>query len=202
MAAARGDGVEMTLQTMRERLIKSYSAYFDIEHDAKLPGEGCSLLAHYTSRSEKYVLVKRAQLWAIECEEYLCVFEEETLTAARLERILHAVEAAEPQLVRPRPDHMYTYLSVVVLAEAAEPEALALLRRHRFRRSYKLTVHGWCNLRAAVVDLGADKVYTNRDGRDMKAHLSELLHPRPPKARRKTLFGIKARQENTPPPGV
>lgn len=55
-----------------ERLLLSYSDYFDIIRDTSYKDlSGCVYEAAFHSFSEKYVLVKKVQLWAAEAHEYV-----------------------------------------------------------------------------------------------------------------------------------
>ena len=114
--------MELTSDEFFERLLLSYSDYFDIIRDTSYKDLSVAAEAAFHSFSEKYVLVKKAQLWAAEAHEYVFFvrtghLDEETFRTyndALLEEGLSRVE--------PKKDHMYTYVSVVFLAESIAPE--------------------------------------------------------------------------------
>ena len=120
--------MELTSDEFFERLLLSYSDYFDIIRDTSYKDLSVAAEAAFHSFSEKYVLVKKAQLWAAEAHEYVFFIrtghlDEETFRAyndALLEEGLSRVE--------PKKDHMYTYVSVIFLAESIAPEVPKLIK--------------------------------------------------------------------------
>ena len=65
----RGTEVSQRSEKVIQGLKKAYTAYFDIEEI----DDGTALRARcaYHMRDSQYVLVKKAELWAAECHEYL-----------------------------------------------------------------------------------------------------------------------------------
>lgn len=63
--------MELTSDEFFERLLLSYSDYFDIIRDTSYKDLSVAAEAAFHSFSEKYVLVKKAQLWAAEAHEYV-----------------------------------------------------------------------------------------------------------------------------------
>ena len=110
-----------------EELKSAYAAYYDVEgvHD----GSALKALCSYHTRDSQYVLVKKAELWAAESHEYLYLWDAGRLDAAGVEEIFRrTLEDGEPR-VKPHSQHMYTYLTAVVLYESAGPSALEQLKK-------------------------------------------------------------------------
>lgn len=63
--------MELTSDEFFERLLLSYSDYFDIIRDTSYKDLSVAAEAAFSPFSEKYVLVKKAQLWAAEAHEYV-----------------------------------------------------------------------------------------------------------------------------------
>ena len=68
-------------------------------------------------------------------------------------------------LVKPHAQHMYTYLTALVLCDEADEQALRALTKKRHRREFKLSLHGWMEFRIAAVDLSTGEITTNRAGK-------------------------------------
>ena len=70
--------MHLTGEQMTQALIDAYEAYYDITRVE----DGAPLMAtmDFHSTSEKYVLVKRAKLWAAETNEYVFLFHVDELT--------------------------------------------------------------------------------------------------------------------------
>ena len=159
-------------ENLVERLKKAYSAYYDIEDIQD--GTPLKALCSYHLRDSQYVLVKQAELWAAESHEYLYLWSTDHLDTPLVEDIFRRVtEDGEPR-VRPHAQHMYTYLTAVVLYDSADPLALARLKKLKRRREFKLSLHGWMEFRIAAVDLSTGEITVNRAGRAIQKDLKRL----------------------------
>ena len=83
------------------------------------------------------------------------------------------MENGEPR-VKPHSQHMYTYLTAVVLCDSAQPEALERLKKLKKRREFKLSLHGWMEFRIAAVDLSNGEITVNRAGKALGKDLGRL----------------------------
>ena len=159
-------------QVLVEHLKKVYSAYYDIEPVED--GTGLQAVCAYHMRDSQYVLVKKAELWAAESHEYLYLWSMEQLDVPAVEEIYRRVlEDGEPR-VKPHAQHMYTYLTAVVLYERADPQALAQLKKLKKRREYKLSLHGWMEFRIAALEISTGEVTVNRSGKAIQKDLKRL----------------------------
>ncbi|MEM5780017.1 MAG: hypothetical protein AAGU02_02590, partial [Lawsonibacter sp.] len=66
------------------------------------------------------------------------------------------------------------YLSAVVLYEKADAQTLARLKTLKKRREFKLSLHGWMELRIAAVDVSTGETTFNRSGKAMEKNLKRL----------------------------
>ena len=73
------------------------------------------------------------------------------------------------------PNHMQSFISLVVVTDAADDEALKIARKARFRKNFKLGLNGWADLRVAILDLKSASVITNAMGKEMKKTLESNL---------------------------
>ena len=159
--------------TLLARLSEAYTAYFDVE--PVQDGSPLKALCAYHSRGSQYVLIKKAELWAAESHEYLYLWSTDHLDVPLVEEVFRRVtEDGEPR-VRPHAQHMYTYLTAVVLYDSADPLALARLKKLKRRREFKLSLHGWMEFRIAAVDLSTGEVTTNRSGKLIGKDVKRLV---------------------------
>lgn len=160
-------------QAVVERLKDAYAAYYDITPVDD--GTGLKALCAYHLRDSQYVLVKKAELWAAESHEYLYLWSLDRLEQPDVEGIFQRVlEDGEPR-IKPHPQHMYTYLTAVVLYDSADPQALAQLKKLKKRREYKLSLHGWMEFRIAAVDVSTAEITANRSGKAMEKDLKRMV---------------------------
>lgn len=159
-------------QAVAEGLKRVYAAYYDIENIDD--GTALKAVCAYHKRDSQYVLVKNAELWAAESHEYLYLWSLDRLDEAALEEIYRRVLEDGLPRVRPHAQHMYTYLTAVVLCDSAQPQALARLKKLKQRREFKLSLHGWMEFRIAAVDLSTVELTANRSGRCLTKDLKRL----------------------------
>lgn len=159
-------------ETVLEKLKAAYAAYYDIEEI----NDGTSLKARcdYHMRDSQYVLVKKAELWAAESHEYLYLWDAGHLDLDGVEEVFRRTLADGEPRVRPHSQHMYTYLTAVVLFDSAGPDALERLKKLKKRREFKLSLHGWMEFRIAAVDLSNGEITVNRAGKTLEKDLRRL----------------------------
>lgn len=157
-------------------LLTAYSGLFNIYRKEQLPAEeqAFDARADFHSRSEKYVAVKRAQIWAYEANEYLYFAHEDALDEAGFARLWQGALAEGRKRVAPHKEHMYSYISLVILSRDATPAVRKAVARVRARKNFKLSFFGWMELRVALIDLANGDVTTNRAGREMKKPLARF----------------------------
>ena len=151
-----------------ERILARYACYYDIDRAPELFGENPAAKAEFHSRGEKYFLVRRAKIWAMECNEIVFLFRERELTPERVEQLSAFMRKCEPVFVKPHNEHMYTYLTLLIAAERVLPEAERAVRRLHFTKNYKCGLYGYSTLQAAVFDCEKRSVRYNRAGRALR----------------------------------
>jgi hypothetical protein len=128
---------------------------------------------HHT-RSEKYVLSRKAKLWAVEVNDYLYLFSVPKLEKEQAQAcVLFSIENALP-LVKPHKEHMYSFITAVFLADEAERDALEFIRRRRFSKSYKFGIYGSSPLKTAALDIAREKIVSNNMGRDLRTQIKNI----------------------------
>lgn len=154
-----------------ERLLAAHEAWFDVERDHDFAGRTFPGYAEFHSSVSQYVLVKRAKLWEAASHEHLFFWGTPRLTTGELDDLVGCVTGEGLSLVRPAPDHMTTYLSLVIVADAVDDLAWERVRRTRFRKNFALGWRGWADLRLAVADLSRGRVTTNSQGKPLRETL-------------------------------
>ena len=156
-----------------EWMKNAYAAYFDVEEIDD--GTALKALCAYHLRDSQYVLVKKAELWSAECHEYIYLWDAGHLDTNLVDEVFcRTLKDGEPR-VKPHAQHMYTYLTAVVLYDSAQPEALAQLEKLKKRRNYKLSLHGWMEFRIAAVELPTANITTNRAGMRPAKYLKRMV---------------------------
>ena len=163
----------LTHEGLTQALLNSYEAYYDIarvEHDAPLVAT-----CDFHSTSERYVLTKKAKLWAAETNEYVFIFHVDELTMDSFAQCRDLALDRGMEKIHPHSEHMYSHITAILLCDTAQPDALELLERYKKSASFKLSLHGWMEYRIAAVDLSTAEVFTNRKGKELKKSLGRVI---------------------------
>ena len=154
------------------QMLQQYAPYFDITtYDDNTPLKNQCV---FHSRSEKYVLSKKAQLWAAETNEYLYIFSVPALTIDIFTACRDRALALGMELVKPHSEHMYSYITAIILYDEAEKEALQALQQYKKTQNFKFSLHGWMEYRIAAVNVHTHTISTNKSGKDVKQFLQNI----------------------------
>lgn len=168
--------MNMETEQKLEKLLKAYECYFDISKEVKAGDIDFPARAEFHSRSEKYILVKSATIWALEMNEYVYFNVAETLDEAAIDHLMQAAISDGLTRIHPHKEHMYSYVTLVLLCEGpVDADVMKSVKRKHFYKSFWLSLHGWMEFRIAVMDLSNDSITTNRAGKDVRVTLEQNL---------------------------
>ena len=157
------------------RLLLKYSGTFDIYQPYTILGREYPAYGYFFSHVEKYVLVRKANMWSADSYEHVLFAEPAELTKEHLQEYRQAIEEyIEPTLVLkgeklPEPNHMYSYITIAVVTEKAlSPEMKKAVKRFKFEKSYMHNIRGYSQARIAVASMEDETVCVNNMGRSLK----------------------------------
>lgn len=156
-----------------ERLLAAHEAWFDVTRDYEYAGRCFEGYAEFHSYGEKYVLSKKRKLWEVEAHEYLFFKLIDRLDEATFLDYLEFMKTEAVKKANPGPNHMTSYISLVLIAREAERGAGRTLRKTSYHKTFKMGFHGYAEFRLCVVDLAGQQVLTNAMGKSMKKALEE-----------------------------
>lgn len=158
----------MNAEKYLENILARYAGTFDIQRPYRIGDKEYAAYGYFYSHTEKYVLVREANLWSSNCFEHILFYETDKLTEEQLteaDRLIR--DYIEPQLVRrgePFPDrnHMYSYMTIVfVSSQIPEKSVIKKLRKYSFDKGYRFHLRGFSQARLIAVSLPDEKIYTN-----------------------------------------
>lgn len=171
-------------QVVLDRLLAAHETWFDVRRDAEVAGRVFPGVAEFHEHGEKYVLSRRAKLWEVSTNEYVFFEAVDRLEADALVGLAAFMrERVLPEVVKPHPNHMFSNVSLVVVAGSVGAGVDRAVKGVRYRKNFKWGLWGWSDLRIAVVDLeGADdersgRVLANAAGKVLRATLEANLAP-------------------------
>lgn len=165
----------MSREEIEQKLLKSYQRFYNIDQ-SETSQQGLVARCDYFEHSEKYVLSRKAELWSADSEEFLYLFDVPHLTLEAYEACRQfAIEDGMGRM-NIGPGHMYTYITVVIVSDHADEDAVKALKKSRFHKSFHFSFHGWLDYRAALVSQDKEKVLTNGAGRCMTKVMKKVLY--------------------------
>ncbi len=188
-AANSGEPCEQPDEACRvlDRLLEAHETWFDVTRNCEYGGRSFEGYAEFHSHGEQYVLVKRAKLWEVDAAEYIFFTQTDVLDDALLDELLDFMKTQAVNKVDPAPNHMKSYISLVIVAKQVEQGTGKRVKKAAFHKTYKFGLRGWAELRLCAIDLEARNVLTNAEGKAMKQALEEISgfsRPGKKKARR------------------
>ena len=166
--------MEKTRQEILAQLLKSYEAYYNIQmfDDEQKPLTArCEFFEH----SQKYVLSKKAELWAVDSEEFLYLLDVPHLTLEIFRKWKDWVCEDGMKRLHIGPGHMYSAITLVFVCDTCGEDARKALKRCRLYKSFHFSLYGWMNLHTLMVEASTGRVDSNRVGAGAAKILKKIL---------------------------
>lgn len=158
-----------------EKLSDSYSAYYDLHPEIEADGLPLVFRADYYSRSERYWLSKSIPIWGNETNEFAYIFSAPSFDTELAGKCIDfALNDGLPR-VKPHKEHQYTHVKVILVADDFDAKTLAYVRKRRFSKSYKFSLHGFTELKTAAVSLKEKKAHPNAAGHELADYFRKLF---------------------------
>jgi hypothetical protein len=158
-----------------DHLLLKYSGTFDIYQPYVIGGKEYPAYGYYFSHVEKYVLVKKANMWSTHSYEHILFIETESVYDGLLEEASELIKNYfEPVLVRkgeelPEENHMSSHINIVIISEKAlTKEHVRFIKRFRFEKGYNFNMRGFSRGNILCVTLDDEKYICNRYAKDKK----------------------------------
>ncbi|MDL2234550.1 hypothetical protein LJC07_00145 [Christensenellaceae bacterium OttesenSCG-928-L17] len=164
------------LQDTFENLMRQYERFFTITQPHVFDDEEILAYAYFTQHVEKYLLVRRAKMYGIETNEHVFVVHVPKLDASVWEREKARIVVAEKDYVKPHAEHMYSFMTLVLLCDTIDAGVKKEIQRLRSTKYYKATIHGYSAVRVAAIDLGTEEIILSRQAKDIHKVMYQALH--------------------------
>ena len=165
--------MEMTMQERLNKLLNAYSHHYDIARDVTVEGGRFPATAFFYLRDENYLISKKHVLSAVENYEYVYFYLTEHLTAEDLQKQIEVSRNAGMSHIKPHKEHMSSLVTLVVLADTIDPEAKTLIKKTRFRKNYRLALHGWMEYHITAMECSTSSFLSNPAGKGARKILEE-----------------------------
>ena len=157
-----------------EKLLSAYSQWYDI---TRMPAEEAPLAAcaEYHEHQTGYMLVRKAEMWSADRHEYVYIFTLPHLSAENFRSCMEEALRRGLEKVDPVPGHMCSGIVGVFICGSADAEAVKLLKKYRWRKSFQFSLRGWAEAHTALALTGESAVASNAAGRNTAGLLKKLL---------------------------
>lgn len=156
-------------------LLEAYESYFDIKRDIEIDNVPIAAEAIFHSRSEKYVLVQSAKLWAVETNEYAYFITKEISSSEEFKRLRDKVLEVGMKQIKPHNEHMCSYITMIYIADSIDEVTAREIENFNCHKMFLLSLHGWMYFRIAAVDLSKNMIITNKKGREIREVVKKVM---------------------------
>lgn len=164
----------MTRNETTERLLSVYKRSYNIYPEQEMPG--LTARCEYFEENEKYVISRKAQLWAANREEFLYLISVDHLTADLYKELMDRVMADGMDRLHIGPGHMSSYITAVIVCDTRDAEAAAALKKSRAHKSFQFSLQGWMDYRAVLICTENGEIVTNAAARQEAKYLKKVLY--------------------------
>ena len=190
----------LTRQEAQDKLLKVYKSYYNIhrfdggesavrdggpvkgrtDEEVKLYIEqkDYPLIARcdFFEHSQKYVISRKAELWAADREEFLYLFNVPELTMEIFEKCKTYVCEDGMERINVGPGHMYSYLTAVFLCDSCDNNVIRAIRKTRIYKSFHFSLHGWMDYHNVVAVFDNSLVDSNYSGKSSAKFMKKIFY--------------------------
>lgn len=145
---------------------------FDIKRNYTIKNIQFDMFAEYHLRNERYVLVKKAVVYAFENNEYSLIKYCEELDKNYLQEIINTLTDSVESIVKPDKDHMSSTITLVIVTDNFTSNKdkdliTKIISGFKYNMGFAFGFKGWADIRLVLVSLNEDFVATNKKGKEV-----------------------------------
>lgn len=153
------------IETLEKKLIRS----FDLQRDYKINDYAYDLFAEYHIRNEKYMLTRKAILYAIENNEYSFVKYFDGIDEHATEEFIESLIKAIDVVVEQCEEHMASIITgVIVLPNKPDTDIIDRIKKFKYHKGFSFGLRGWVDIRLLLVTMNGDYIVTNKKGKEVR----------------------------------
>ena len=160
-----------TQQERLNRLLEAYSHHYNVFRDVETEYGVYPAAADFFVRDENYAFSKKIVISAFEQYEYTYFYLTDHLDAAEARRILDNTLKVGMGRINPHKEHKSSYVTLVILADTIDEEAKKLIKKTRFQKNFRLSLHGWMEYHIAAMECSTLSYLSNPGGKGARKTL-------------------------------
>lgn len=151
----------------RTKLENSLKGYFDLEYDKKVKGFKFDIVARFYQRSAKYMLLKEAEIYAFQTNQYIFYsMIDKIFNADRLKSYYNFLNENVDEIIDINEEHMSTIITLLFSTTYdLDDSTIKAAEKFKFHKTFKFGLKGWVDTRLFIVNPMTQKIYTNKYGR-------------------------------------
>jgi len=152
------------LDTLESKLFGS----FDLKRNYLLDNYNFDLFAEYHIRNEKYVLMKKATVYAIENNEYCFVKYFNKIDKFQFQEFTDTLIKSIDNVVQPSEEHMSSIITgVIVLPDKPNIDIIDTIKKFKYHKGFAFGFKGWADIRILLVTMNDHYIVTNKKGKEV-----------------------------------
>lgn len=156
----------MEREQILEKLLKSYTRYYDIEREG-IEAPFCAR-ALFRSHNEQYFLIKAAKVADIDSNETVYFAVTEGLDRSKLDYLCSCAWERGLEGIEPQYGHRNSDVTLYIIADSIDQELIPVIKKIKYSKSYKYGMYGWSDFRLVAIEASEMKATYNRQGRQLK----------------------------------
>ncbi|MDD4089196.1 MAG: hypothetical protein PHP29_05840 [Tissierellia bacterium] len=145
---------------------------FDIKRNYSINNTHYDMFAEYHLRNEKYVLVKKAVIYAFENNEYSFIKYCKDLNKNSLKEIINTLTESVELIVKPSREHMSSTVTLIIVTDNIfnnedKEEITKIISRFNYNKGFAFGFKGWADIRLVLVTLNEGLIATNKKGKEV-----------------------------------
>lgn len=159
----------MELSEYLKNIQNKLQGNFDLERDFTINDFEYDLYAKYNLRNERYVLTKKATIYAIENNEYSLIKYYEDLNKKSIEIYIDTLIKSIDKLINPSKEHMSSIITgVILLNNIPDNEIVDIVEKFKYQKGFAFGFKGWVDIRLLLVSLNEEFIISNKKGKEVR----------------------------------
>lgn len=159
----------MNLIEYLENIEKKLQRSFDIQRDYIINDYKYDFFAEYHLRAERYILVKKAVIDAMESNEYCLIKYFDSINQYDLQGFIDSLIEAIDVVVQADEGHMSSIITgVIVLKNKPSSDIIQIIEKFKYHKGFAFGFKGWVDIRLILVTMDEKYIVTNKKGKEVR----------------------------------
>lgn len=159
----------MNYREYLDNIERKLESYFDITKNYRINGYEYDLFAEYHLRTERYIMLKKAVVYAMENNEYCFIKYFNHIDKKILNTYIDSLVESIGTIVKPDENHMSSIITGVLVSEhKPSTEIIDTIKKFKYHKGFAFGFKGWVDIRLILVTMDDEYIVTNKKGKEVK----------------------------------